>query len=147
MNVVKLAEVKPVPWRNGGGTTRELLAWPDAGDWKIRISIADVVADGPFSRFDGIERWFAVLEGEGVRLSFPSEVVHELRRDSEPLCFDGGDEVTAELIDGPTLDFNLMAPPGVATLRREGGILHVESSIVSARYDPLAARLYWEAHS
>ena len=29
-----LADVAPQPWRNGGGVTRELLAWPAAGDWR-----------------------------------------------------------------------------------------------------------------
>ena len=50
-------------WRNGGGRTRELLAWPDAADWKVRVSVADVESDGPFSAFPGVQRWFAVLEG------------------------------------------------------------------------------------
>jgi hypothetical protein len=55
-------------WRNGGGVTRELLTWPGGQAWAVRMSVADVHAPGPFSRFDGIERWFAVLEGAGVEL-------------------------------------------------------------------------------
>ena len=27
-NLVRLADLAPQPWKNGGGTTRELLAWP-----------------------------------------------------------------------------------------------------------------------
>ena len=62
----------PQPWRNGGGVTRELLAWPDGGDWRVRVSVADIDADGPFSAFPGVERWFAVLEGAGVALRSPA---------------------------------------------------------------------------
>lgn len=30
---IALDTVPRQPWRNGGGSTRELLAWPDATDW------------------------------------------------------------------------------------------------------------------
>ena len=44
-NLVQLADVAPQPWKNGGGTTRELLAWPDAASWRVRLSVAEVAAD------------------------------------------------------------------------------------------------------
>lgn len=117
---VALAQVPRAPWRNGGGSTRELLAWPSAADWSVRVSIADIEAAGPFSSFPGITRWFAVLEGEGVRLRM-ADAEHVLSVHSAPLHFDGGVRVECELLAGPTRDFNLMAPPGRATLRRLRG--------------------------
>ena len=42
---VSLASVPPQPWKNGGGTTRELLAWPAGADWRVRLSVAEVVAE------------------------------------------------------------------------------------------------------
>ena len=30
------ADVAPQAWRNGGGSTRELLAWPAGADWRLR---------------------------------------------------------------------------------------------------------------
>ena len=69
--LIRLDEVPASPWRNGGGVTRELLAWPEAADWCCRLSVAEVTQDGPFSRFDGVQRWFAVLGGafgEGIDL-------------------------------------------------------------------------------
>ena len=35
--LVQLAQVPPAPWHNGGGVTRELLAWPppDTLAWRI----------------------------------------------------------------------------------------------------------------
>jgi uncharacterized protein len=142
MNSVRLMDVKPVPWRNGGGTTRELLAWPDVLEWKVRISVAEVAADGPFSNFEGIERWFAVLEGEGVRLSVDGQE-HEILRGSAPLRFDGGARVHATLLGGPTVDFNLMARPGVATLRWDAGRLCVDAGAFQALYEPRTSTLSW----
>ncbi len=106
-HTVRLADVAPTPWKNGGGTTRELLAWPSATDWQIRLSVAEVAASGPFSSFAQTERWFAVLSGAGVRLDVGGTVT-EQRCDSAPFCFDGAVPTTCSLIDGPTTDFNLM---------------------------------------
>lgn len=94
-------------WRNGGGTTRELLAWPAAGDWQVRISVADIEADGPFSAFPDVERWFTVLQGTGVELTVDGRV-HRLQRGDAPLRFGGAAETACRLIDGPTRDLNLM---------------------------------------
>ena len=108
---VALADVAPSPWKNGGGTTRELLAWPGPADWVFRLSVAEVQADGPFSTFVGVQRWFAVLSGAGVRLQVGAAApygVHALTTASAPFCFDGAVPVDCALIDGATQDFNLM---------------------------------------
>lgn len=116
-NLVRLDEVAATPWRNGGGSTRELLAWPDANDWSVRLSVADVVQDGAFSSFPGVQRWFAVLAGAGVRLAIDG-ATQACTAASSPLCFDGGAAVDCSLIDGPTEDFNLMSHGRAATLKR-----------------------------
>ena len=95
------------PWRNGGGQTRELLAWPDPANWRLRISLADIEADGPFSAFPGVQRWFTVLKGAGVELTIDGRPLR-LTRNDEPLRFDGAATTTCRLLDGPTLDLNLM---------------------------------------
>lgn len=110
-NVVRLADIPATPWRNGGGVTRELAMWPDAGDWAWRMSVADVDKSGPFSKFDGIERWFAVLEGAGVELDVAG-VPHRITAVGAPLFFDGGAATGCELINGKTRDFNLMVRRG-----------------------------------
>jgi environmental stress-induced protein Ves len=104
-------DVAPQPWRNGGGTTRELLCWPDAKAWSARVSVADVASDGPFSPYPGIARWFAVIEGAGVLLSF-GRVPHWVELDEEPFRFDGAAAPACQLIDGPTRDLNLMLRDG-----------------------------------
>ena len=105
--MISLDDVAPTPWHNGGGVTRELLAWPTAQDWDWRISVAEVAKSGPFSRFEGVQRWFAVLGGAGVRLTLDGRA-HDLRAQSPAFCFDGGLPCACELIDGATEDFNLM---------------------------------------
>ena len=115
-HTVSLDEVPPQSWRSGGGITRELLAWPAVAGWRLRLSVADVQAAGPFSHFDGLERWFAVLEGDGVVLRMGHEE-HTLTRSDAPLRFDGGLNVDCTLRGGPTRDFNLMAPPGCSWAR------------------------------
>lgn len=115
--VIKLGDVAPTSWKNGGGTTRELVAWPDADTWVWRMSVAEVAKNGPFSRLDGVLRWFAVLGGAGVVLTH-NGARHELNVDSAPFCFDGGLPTACDLIDGATQDFNLMvrmAGDGAAT--------------------------------
>jgi environmental stress-induced protein Ves len=111
---LRAIDVPPQPWRNGAGATRELLARPTAADWRVRISVADVERDAPFSAFPGVRRWFAVLKGAGVELAVDG-VRHCLRRGDAPFAFDGGAGTHCRLLDGPTQDLNLM-------LRDDGGM-------------------------
>ncbi len=106
---VDASAVAPAPWKNGGGVTRELLRLPVASgdDWTLRISVADIDADGPFSPFPGITRWFAVLDGAGVRLGF-ADRAQDVRRGEAPLRFDGAEAPGCALLDGPTRDLNVM---------------------------------------
>jgi environmental stress-induced protein Ves len=113
MKLVRCDAVEPQAWKNGGGLTRELLAWPRRGDWALRISVADIRADGPFSDFEGVERWFAVLDGAGVLLTSPA-AKHTVRADDQPLHFRGESAPHCDLLDGPTRDLNLM-------IRRDAG--------------------------
>ncbi|MCF8160208.1 MAG: HutD family protein [Polaromonas sp.] len=125
--ITPLVDVPPSPWKNGGGVTRELAAWPNTQDWVWRMSVAEVASDGPFSRFDGVQRWFAVLGGAGVQLAMepPAQAqTHRLTPESAPLCFAGEEPVFCTLIAGATQDFNLMLRRGAAS----GRMLRVEGT-------------------
>lgn len=113
---VRLADCAPQPWRNGGGTTRELLAWPRAGDWQLRVSVAEIAHDGAFSPFPGIQRWFAVLDGAGVQLELPRGRVTVTPQD-EPALFEGEDAPMCRLLEGTTHDLNFMARRGAGLAR------------------------------
>ena len=111
MHTVSLADVAEKPWRNGGGVTQELLTWPPevaASDWQLRISVARIGRNGPFSAYPGFERWFAVLQGEGVVLRFANRRLM-LGAGGEPVRFEGAAAPNCDLLDGPTQDLNLMA--------------------------------------
>ena len=109
LHLATLADSAALPWRNGGGTTHELLTWPPGeADWQLRVSVATIARDGPFSRFDGVQRWFTVLSGAGVRLQLPRGGV-SLAPGDPPLTFDGADAPGCTLVAGPTRDLNLMA--------------------------------------
>ena len=108
LHIVSVDQTPAQPWRNGGGQTRELLAWPGATDWQLRVSVADIDRDGPFSAFPGVQRWFAVLEGAGVVLGLPAGEA-QLTLASPPCGFDGEAAPACRLLDGATRDLNLMS--------------------------------------
>lgn len=99
------------PWKNGGGSTTELAAFPqdssfDGFQW--RLSVAEVGSDGPFSIFGGVDRTLALLQGSGMRL-FPMNQAEVLITPERPAYqFTGEVAITAVLLEGPTKDFNVM---------------------------------------
>jgi uncharacterized protein len=128
VNVVRLADCPFMPWRNGGGRTRELLAWPRGDEWLVRVSAAEIEADGPFSPFPGIDRCFAVLAGAGVELMLPTGTVH-LGPSDDAVSFAGEAAPGCRLIDGPTRDLNLMA-------RRDAGRASMQRTPPATRTAP-----------
>ncbi len=114
--LIRADDVAPQPWRNGGGLTRELLAWPSTEQSDLRIAVANIDVDGPFSSYEGVERWITVISGIGVALAF-GDGVRELVRGDEPLCFDGAAAPGCRLLDGPTRDLNLMVSGGRGVMR------------------------------
>lgn len=106
--VIPSAAYRRERWRNLLGWTREIVRHPDSDAWAWRISIAEIERDARFSTFPGIERELVLLSGNGLRLRFVDGDVHELRAPHDRVRFDGARSVRGELLDGPTLDFNLM---------------------------------------
>ena len=130
MNAIRLADVPPAPWRNGGGTTRALLAWPNVDDWQVRVSVATIDADGDFSAWPDTERWFALVDGAGVTLALPDGDVTLLSGDP-PHRFSGDAAPGCRLIDGPTQDLNLM-------VRHEGGVGEMRRAFAGSRASGIA---------
>lgn len=105
------------PWKNGGGTTRELVCWPPGSsmsDFDWRISIADIDVNGPFSAFAGIDRTIMLLNGNGVQLT-ANDGSFDQRLDIPlvPFSFSGDTALDCVLLDGSTQDFNVMSRRGV----------------------------------
>ncbi len=114
MLILRAAERIAQPWKNGGGTTYEVIARPAGSslaelDW--RVSIAQVRAPGPFSHFPGIGRRMAVLEGElALKVGEGAEVL-SLSPESPPIAFAGEAPVFAEP-RSPVTDLNVMVRRG-----------------------------------
>ena len=114
---IRLQDTPVSPWKNGGGTTRSLVCWPNPSDWVFRMSVARIDSDGPFSEFKGVDRWFAVLSGEGVVLQFPERRVEAGALDAA-VQFSGDLPCQCSLTNGPTVDFNLMVQGVSANMAR-----------------------------
>lgn len=114
MRITRLKDVEPTPWLNGAGSTRNMWLGPSVSHWQWRISVASVDSDSRFSTYPGVTRHFAVLQGNGVRLRLP-DGEREVTIDSEPLQFEGGAAPQCTLIDGPTLDLNLLVRDGAGS--------------------------------
>lgn len=108
--VVRAADQERVRWRNDGGWTRDIAR--DSADehgFTWRVSIADVEADGPFSFFAGFDRLLVLLDGVGMDLVSTDDGSRMTLRPDQPRArFVGELAITAELVDGPTVDFNVI---------------------------------------
>lgn len=106
------------PWKNGGGLTRQLLAFPE-DNWALRVSVADINVAGPFSAFRGVQRSFVLLSGQGVTLTGAGQL-QQLTPKSPPLCFDGADNAYCQLFEGSVqaLNFMVKSAAGVGSMQR-----------------------------
>ena len=122
MRILRWSELNAVPWKNGQGITREIAKEPSADNFAWRLSVADVAADGRFSRFDGMRRILTVVEGNGMELVGVSGT---LQADvGVPVEFDGSLDITSRLKNGTLRDLNLIFDPklcnGHVSLLAEG---------------------------
>ena len=98
------------PWANGRGQTEVILREPDDGRWNVRISIARVESDGPFSELADTQRLLVPLDGP-MELRFADGRAQRADRFGV-LRFDGAPAPHGVLPEGPTRDFNLMLRNG-----------------------------------
>lgn len=111
--ILSWEDLAPVPWRNGGGVTREIARAEGDSGWLWRLSVADVGADGPFSHFPGMTRILTVIEGAGVDLLTPEGTI--AARPDRPVAFSGETPVEGRLCAGPIRNINLIHDAGATT--------------------------------
>jgi environmental stress-induced protein Ves len=113
---IPLAAQPSMPWRNGGGVTRQVAIDPPdatlATGFRWRVSVAQVSQAGPFSSLPGIDRSLWLVRGNGMRLSIDGRAV-ALQQRLQRVDFAGEHAVSAELIDGACEDCNVMTRRGV----------------------------------
>lgn len=140
------ATLPSMPWRNGGGSTREVVCCPegagmDGFDW--RVSIATIAQAGPFSAFPGVDRVIMLLHGDGVLLRSAGGIHHRLDTPGAPFAFSGDESLDCALLGGTSTDFNVMTRRGA--LRAEVQVLRAATPLpAAARGLLLAWRGAWQ---
>ena len=133
-----LQTLPAMAWKNGGGVTREIVREPASAsldDFEWRVSVADIAAAGPFSRFVGIDRHLLLLEGNGVNLTSDEAGLNvNLLADDTVLAFSGDVDMDSQLLGGSVRDFNVMTKRGVwqaqVSVWTEAGSVQVQAGLV-----------------
>jgi hypothetical protein len=122
VRILRAADRTPAAWKNGGGVTWEIAAFPDGAglagfDW--RMSLARVAAGGPFSTFPGVDRLMLVLGG-ALELEIAGAGRLRLDAASAAAEFPGDADVRALTPAAPVTDLNVMVRRGrfIASLER-----------------------------
>lgn len=133
MRLLRAADRVAVPWKNGGGVTREVAVWPEGAgfdDFLWRVSMAEVAADGPFSIFPGIERSLAVLQGR-LLLAVEGRPPVELGPGAAA-GFPGDAPTHGRVLEGPVQDLNLMSRRGAVRSSLASVVAHVPRPLAPA---------------
>ena len=113
LRILRSADYKKVPWKNGRGTTSEILISPnnaqfpqDPFDW--RLSSALIQEPGEFSTFPGYDRTLLLVEGRELLLHSenPSKLIK--LSEGDVYSFAGEAQIRAEITCGPVKDLNLI---------------------------------------
>ena len=111
MQIQRFAEHRPMPWLNGRGESLEIASDRGSDDnWTWRLALAPVMADGPFSKIDGVDRQLVMVEGRGMTLTIDRKVYE--CKPLEIVSFRGEAMTSAQLNRGPIRDINLMTRRG-----------------------------------
>jgi uncharacterized protein len=111
LKIIRVTDYITRPWKNGGGTTREVVLFPagatyDSFGWTV--SAARVANEGPFSIFPNADRTMAILSGTSLALHGLGPTPALLTTASEPFTFPGDVPVTATLGGEPIENMNMM---------------------------------------
>lgn len=135
IRLLRAADHRSMPWKNGGGTTTEIAVAPDGAgldDFDWRVSMARVGTDGPFSSFPDVDRTLTVLSGEGITLDVEGRMPLELFSTSDPATFPADVATSCRLLGGPVTDLNVMVRRGRFTADVHRVDLEEESDFTSA---------------
>ncbi|HEX6958120.1 MAG TPA: HutD family protein [Ferrovibrio sp.] len=142
--LIRLSDLQPQPWQNGGGVTYEIAADPplrpgapvNPKDLLWRVSRAEIRQDGPLSAFPGMTRWIVLLDGAGLTLSFAERGKLTLGETCKLEQFPGGSIAHCALLSGPCTVLNLFAheelPMRVNLVHSRAPLPSLDHAIVSA---------------
>jgi hypothetical protein len=119
LTVIRKDGFSKTAWKNGGGVTHEAIRVPPTGDpFSWRVSVAHIETSGAFSDFAGYQRKMLLLQGRGLELQFGDGRRSQLREVGDWVEFDGATSTHCNLIDGPCMDWNLIAAKALNTAAR-----------------------------
>jgi environmental stress-induced protein Ves len=119
--VLRVVARSASPWKNGGGTTYQIAAFPhDSGldDFQWRVSTAEVATCGAFSSFPGIDRILTIIDG-ALEIAIDDSRGVRLDPTSAGISFTGDQRVWGSPIGGTATDLNVMVRRGFYTAKVE----------------------------
>ena len=144
-----------VPWKNGLGSTREILQAVDKQGLRYRISQAAIVENGFFSDFSGLQRTMVLLSGTGLEMTH--QTASGMRYSSlvttmDMTEFSGADPTFASLTQGAIENLNIMVrqtdtQATVAALTSQSTLMFSKATctLLEGVYSLTQARLYHAA--
>jgi uncharacterized protein len=109
--LVRFVSLRPSRWRNGGGSTTEMVISGNDGDtFDWRLSLAEIEQPGTFSPFPGTARTLTVVHGQRLTLMVDGKE-HQLER-HRPFSFSGDASTDAVLPLGPVRALNVITRHG-----------------------------------
>ncbi|MGH6645816.1 HutD/Ves family protein [Aquabacterium sp.] len=133
---MKLLELPPEPWRNGGGVTRTVARGEsDAGGELWRVSAAEITASGAFSRFPHMDRQAMLIAGGPLTLIVAC-TPHTMAQVGDTVRFSGEADSAVTLTGRPARFWNVMTRRGrvsatVSLIRHGLGPLTLDASASS----------------
>ena len=143
MRLLRAADYREMPWRNGKGMTLEIARDPLAGEsFTWRLSLADITQGGPFSAYPGYRRALVLVRGDELRLKFHRHGTQRLCPARRGTRFDGDWNTECTVPQGPCTDLSLIVHKGCedspACIVRAPSVL----ALTSRRTLVLSADLY-----
>jgi len=121
MRIITQQDHTVMPWKNSGGTTREIAtggADSNTQEWGWRVSIAAVERDGAYSEFPGVDRLTTIVVGNGSDLFHPDGSTIALNP-LQPTLIPSDVALWGFLRDEPILNLNVMTRQGRFTATAE----------------------------
>jgi uncharacterized protein len=107
--ILRDTERRDVPWKNGLGTTRDILERPAPGrEPGHRLSLATIARDAAFSLYPGIDRTIVLADGAGFVLAFADGARAELTPSAPIASFAGELPAECTLLRGSARALNVM---------------------------------------
>jgi uncharacterized protein len=127
VKILRSAEYRALPWKNGRGIARQIAVFPADADYESldwQISRPTIGRHTPFSKLPGLDRQLMLLSGNGLTLRVRSAedrggFERRIVRPLDPFAFRGDWEVDCELADGAVEVLNVMTRRGRAAARIE----------------------------